>query len=223
MYRAPWALRLCRWMRELRPPDHLGNFAFIDADSLAGAGTISVVITSTSGNFDPFEQPAATALQFSDYSNNNIVFRPGAPSDGIFRSDVGRSEGLRHAQIRSLHPLCRRQPHGRRGRSRAGSERCDGRVRRLRSVRTDKTGTEPSSSSMTERRSRGSIASPAGSDSLPTRRARYRHSIGTTRLEAAARQRSRLSSSRRRPRSETCRLRRNPRSSSPSETMLSAP
>ena len=62
----------------------LGNFAFIDADSLAGAGTISVVITSTSGNFDPFEQPAATALQFSDYSNNNIVFRPGAPSDGIF-------------------------------------------------------------------------------------------------------------------------------------------
>ena len=61
----------------------LGNYTSVDNNSLAGAGAINVVITSPSASFDPFQQPAATALAFSNYTNNNVIYQPGGTSNGI--------------------------------------------------------------------------------------------------------------------------------------------
>lgn len=60
----------------------LADYSFIDDNSLSGAGAINVVISSPSASFDPFQQPAATALTFSDYTNNNVIYQPGGTSNG---------------------------------------------------------------------------------------------------------------------------------------------
>ncbi len=60
----------------------LADYSFIDSNSLSGAGAINVTISSSSASFDPFQQPAATALTFSDYTNNNVIYQPGGTSNG---------------------------------------------------------------------------------------------------------------------------------------------
>jgi len=62
----------------------VGDFSGIDDNTVTGAGAFTVVITSPSASFDPFQQPGATALTFLDYTNNNIVYQPGGTPGGLF-------------------------------------------------------------------------------------------------------------------------------------------